>query len=153
MGVSSWNAIVPDWSWARSQTNRGDNPYTMTSTNNKLALSPGQPLQPSLSGGQEGAKNLPVSYPGDTQTTTRIFHMDNAKERDLTAAAPERGGATDSQNRPCEMPPLTNIAGNRSGARANDEQRKSEYGLKKATRREVELKTSEVGNGIQEFNR
>ena len=109
-----------------SQTNRSDNPCTVTSTNNKLAFSPGQPLQPSLSGGQEGAKKLRVSYPGDTQMTTRIFHMGNAKELNLTDAAPERGGAAGSQNQPTEMPPFTNIVVNKSGARINDEQRKSE---------------------------
>ena len=66
------NAIVPDWSWVKRQANRGDKLLYMISTNNQLAFSPEQPSQPSLSEGQEGAKNPPVVYPSDTLRTTQL---------------------------------------------------------------------------------
>ena len=49
----------------------------MTSSNSNLALSPGQPPQPSLSGGQEGAKNLPALYPGDSSMTNQTLPKAN----------------------------------------------------------------------------
>ena len=63
-------AIVPDWSLERCKTNRRDKPLYIINKTNHLALSPGQAFQPSLSGEQEGAKNLSVVYPSDTSMTT-----------------------------------------------------------------------------------
>ena len=52
---------------------------------------------------------------------TLILHMDNVNNLGLTAAASESGGAPVFQIRSGEMPPLTNISGNRTRARTKKE--------------------------------
>ena len=67
----------------------------MISTNNS-APSPGQPLQPSLSEGQGGARNLPVGT-GDQQMTTLNSQKDTLMDESMSTAIPIGGGAGDSQ--------------------------------------------------------
>ena len=96
-GAGLEDTIVPEWSCLRSQTNREDKKLLMTSQTNSQALSPGQPPQPSLCGGQEGANNLPVSYPGDTLITTQTTQKADTIEDDQTTCPPAQGGKGGTQ--------------------------------------------------------
>ena len=69
-GCLLMNAIVPDWFLVGCHVEVTNYLLYMINTSNHLALSPGQP---SLSGGQEDAKNLPVVYPSDTLMTTQLI--------------------------------------------------------------------------------
>ena len=67
----------------------------MISTNNS-ASSIEQPLQPSLSEGQGGARNLPVGT-GDQQMATLNSQKDTLMDGNTSTAIPNRGGARNSQ--------------------------------------------------------
>ena len=63
-----------------------------------MALSPEQPPQPSLSGGQEGAKNPSVGYPGDKMMTTlndpqANAQTDNNPDEASTREGPDKGNS------------------------------------------------------------
>ena len=70
----------------------------MISTTDNSALSPGQPPQPSLSGGQEGAKNPPALYPGDTTMTNQTCLTANGLTFSNTVENSTRENLPSSQN-------------------------------------------------------
>ena len=71
----------------------------MISTTGNTALSPGQPpSQPLLSGGQEGAKNLPALYPGNTTMTNQTSLTANELTISNAVENPARENLPASQN-------------------------------------------------------